>query len=300
MDETTLFSCRQHQVEVRSVFFIRFQATRVTRINRVADTSTGAEQLSESIQSETADGIARIQINRPEKKNALTLQMYRDMTQAIAEAEANGAVRVHLISGTDDCFTSGNDLKDFMNADSTTSASPAMEFLAEISGAKKPVVAAVNGAAVGIGTTLLLHCDLVYAGEGAVFQLPFVNLGLCPEAASSFLLAKLAGHRRAAELLLLGERFGADQAREIGLINRVCPDRDVMQQALKQAAALAAKPPSALKLTKQLLKKTDAAVVAERMSEEFRHFGELLLSAEAKEAFAAFFERRQPDFSKFQ
>jgi len=256
--------------------------------------------MSEHIQVDVTEGIARIQIERPEKKNALTLDMYRGLRDAVASAEQDAAVRVLLLHGTADCFTSGNDLKDFMDADSWVEVSPAMEFLAAISQAKKPVVAAVNGAAVGIGTTMLLHCDLVYAGANAVFQLPFVNLGLCPEAASSYLLAKLAGHRRAAELLLLGERFTAEHAREIGLVNTVYNDSEVVERAVAIASNLASKPPTALRLTKELLKKTDAATVEDRMSEEFRHFGELLFSAEAKEAFAAFFERRQPDFSKVQ
>ena len=161
------------------------------------------------IDYQVADGVAQIGINRPEKKNALTTAMYAGLVEAFERAEADKAVRVALIHGTNECFTAGNDLQDFMNAPPKDDSSPVIRFLKTIHAAKKPIVAAVAGPAVGIGTTLLLHCDLIYADPKARLQLPFVNLGLCPEAGSSFLLPQILGHPRAAELLLFGDPFSA-------------------------------------------------------------------------------------------
>ena len=255
---------------------------------------------SKTVLTECRDGILEIVINRPEKKNALTVEMYRTMADAIFGAEEDAAVRVLLLHGAGGCFTSGNDLKDFMNSPPKDESSPVFRFLAAVSRARKPLVAAVAGAAVGIGTTVLLHCDLVYAGKSALFQLPFVNLGLCPEAASSLLFPQLAGHRRAAELLLLGEPFSAEKAMEIGLINSIHPDDELLTTARAQARKLAEKPPASVILTKALLKKANAALVRDTIAEEVRHFMERLASPEAAEAFQAFFERRKPDFSRFR
>ena len=252
-----------------------------------------------AIDSELRDGVLHIGIRRPEKRNALTLAMYRDLCQALAAGDEDPRVRVLLLHGTADCFTSGNDLGDFLRTPPQGEESPVFRFLQAISGAEKPLLAAVNGPAVGIGTTLLLHCDLVYAGESALFQLPFVNLGLCPEAASSYLLPRLLGHRRAAELLLLGEPFTALQAEAAGLVNRVVPDAEVLAFALGRAAALAEKPPAAVRRTKALLKAPVAESVATALSREGQVFVERLASPEAAEALAAFFERRRPDFSRF-
>jgi enoyl-CoA hydratase/carnithine racemase len=168
-----------------------------------------------------------------------------------------------------------------------------------ISRAQKPIVAAVSGLAVGIGTTMLLHCDLVYAGANTKFSVPFVNLGLCPEAGSSFLLPLLAGHRRASELLLLGESFTAEKAKEIGLVNAVCDDTEVLHLAMEQARKLAAQPPASVRLTKAMLKKANAEIVSQTISDEGRLLMKRLKSPEAAEAFKAFFERRKPDFSGF-
>lgn len=255
----------------------------------------------EALKVSLNNGIADIEINRPEKKNALTRAMYDAMADALAQAGDNPAVRVVLIRGQPNVFTSGNDLQDFMNfkSDEALESGPVYRFLHGISGAAKPIIAAVNGAAIGIGTTMLLHCDLVYAGESATLQLPFVNLGLCPEAASSFLLPRLAGHQRAAELLLFGEPFSAQYAREIGLVNEVVRDDEVLERALARARQLAAQPPASVRITKQLLKQAQAAEVLRVMSEEGRQFAARLASAEAKEAFLAFFEKRKPDFSRF-
>jgi len=246
-----------------------------------------------AIQTECYQGIMRVVIHRPEKKNALTVAMYSALADAIEQAERDTDVRVLLLHGSDGCFTSGNDLKDFLNSPPSGQESPVFRFMGVISQARVPIVAAVQGPAVGIGTTMLLHCDLVYAGEGARFQLPFVNLGLCPEAASSFLLPLLAGHQRAAELLFLGEPFGAEKAREIGLVNGVYADTEVLDQALVQARSLAAKPPVSLRLTKALLKQAHARAIQETMAEETRLFVERLASPEAAAAIAAFFERRK-------
>jgi enoyl-CoA hydratase/carnithine racemase len=248
---------------------------------------------------ECRERILCITIERPEKMNALSPAMYDALAEAIAHAEGDPDIRVILLQGGGGCFTSGNDLNDFVDSPPAGEESPVFRFLRAISTAEKPIVAAVSGPAVGIGTTMLLHCDLVYAGEGARFELPFVNLELCPEAACSLLLPQLVGHQRAAELLLLGEPFGAERAREIGLVNVVFPDGELPQQALGLARKLAQRPPASVRLTKALLKKGSQRAVAETMVEEGRHFLQRLSSPEAKEAFAAFFERRRPDFNRF-
>lgn len=244
-------------------------------------------------------GVLRIGLNRPEKKNALSLAMYEALARAITEAEADERVRVLLLHGTRECFTSGNDLGDFVKSPPTGESSPVFQFLQAISGAQKPIVAAVNGPAVGVGTTMLLHCDLVYAGQSAQFQMPFVNLGLCPEAGSSYLLPRLVGHQRASEMLLLGEPFDADLAREVGLVNEVVPDGKMLQRAIAQAQKLAERPPSSVRLAKALLKESQQAVVAQALSTEGAHFIARLSMPEAAEALGAFFEKRRPDFSRF-
>lgn len=255
--------------------------------------------MADQIDFQIADGVAHIVINRPEKKNALTAAMYTGLVEAFQQAEAAQSVRVSLIHGTNDCFTAGNDLQDFMNSPPTDDSSPTVRFLKTIHAARKPIVAAVAGPAIGIGTTLLLHCDLVYADPNARFQLPFVNLGLCPEAGSSFLLPQIVGHARAAELLLFGEMFSAATALELGLINGVTPEGQVVASATEKAKLLAQRPAASLLLTKELLKKAHFRLVAETIDDELAHFGGRLKSPEAAEAFRAFFERRKPDFSKF-
>jgi enoyl-CoA hydratase/carnithine racemase len=242
--------------------------------------------------------VLRIQINRPEKRNALTGAMYTALAEAIGRAEADPAIRVITITGVEDVFTSGNDVKDFLDA--PASVQPVMRFLAAIANARKPVIAGVNGLAVGVGVTLLLHCDLVYAASGAVFQLPFVNLGLVPEAASSLLLPRVMGHQRAAELLFFGNRFDAQAALQLGLVNALHP-RELLDQAVADnAGALAVKPPQALRLTKELLKgEAYRSQVAARLEEERLEFERRLTSPEAREAVSAFLEKRAPDFSGF-
>jgi enoyl-CoA hydratase/carnithine racemase len=253
---------------------------------------------SKHILVESREGIRRIQMNRPEKKNALTFAMYQKMADALVQADQDDSVRVVLLTGTENCFCAGNDLVDFKNV-SLGEERPSNPFVPAISRAKKPIVAAVSGVAIGIGTTMLLHCDLVYAGAKAVFHLPFVNLGLCPELGSSILLPLLMGHQRAAELLLIGAPFSAEIAREVGIVNLVCPEEELRATALDSARKLAAQPSASVRLTKALMKRGREAVVAAAIEEEAHHFAKRLISPEAKEAFQAFLERRKPDFSRF-
>lgn len=254
--------------------------------------------MSEHIKSITAGGVLTLTISRPEKKNALTVAMYAALADAISNADNNRDILVILITGSEDSFTAGNDLKDFLDNPPVDPSSPVFRFMHTIAGAKKPVVAAVNGLAIGIGTTMLLHCDLVYAVDTARFQLPFVNLGLVPELGSSLVLPALAGRTRAAELLMLGDPFDTATAKEIGLINAVCSAEDLLGTVRGAAEKLAAKPPAALRKTKALLNMNMEDIRA-RIDQEAKVFGEQLNSAEVKEAIAAFFEKRAPDFSSF-
>jgi enoyl-CoA hydratase/carnithine racemase len=244
-------------------------------------------------------GILRIEICRPEKKNALTASMYAALAGALESANGNPAVRAVLIHGQPSAFTAGNDLGDFLSDPPTGDDAPVFRFLQCLRTLEQPLVAAVTGVAIGVGTTLLLHCDLAYCGTSTRFQLPFVNLGLCPEAACSLLLPMLTGHVRATEMLLLGEPFDAAKAREVGLVNAVLPNDQVLSHATERAQKLAAQPAAALRLTKRLLKSAHAELVKNTMENEARHFKARLDSAEAREAFAAFFEKRKPDFSRF-
>jgi enoyl-CoA hydratase/carnithine racemase len=251
------------------------------------------------ILTETRDGILRIEFNRPSKKNAITGAMYEALATALELAEQDAAVRAILITGKESIFTAGNDIEDFLLGVPPDENSPALQFLWQISHAGKPLVAAVCGAAVGVGTTMLLHCDLVYAGENASFSMPFTHLGLCPEAASSLLLPQIAGYQRAAEKLLLGETFDAHEAREMGLVNKVLPAGEVVAYAERQAAKLAELPSSSVRLTKRLMKGDATPAVEARMSLEAAQFLAMLDSPEAREAFTAFIQRRKPDFKQF-
>jgi enoyl-CoA hydratase/carnithine racemase len=243
-------------------------------------------------------GVMTITLSRVDKKNSITAAMYGALADALETAKHDAAVRAVVIQGHETIFSAGNDIGDFLNNPPATPDSPVFRFLRGISSFPKPIVAAVCGPAVGIGTTMLLHCDLVYAGDNAAFSMPFVNLGICPEAASSLLVPQLMGHARAAEALLLGEPFMAETALEIGLINRIVPPAEVNALAQRQALKLAAKPLSALIETKRLMKKGNAGIVAERMAEEGASFGRMLYEPAAREAFSAFMEKRRPDFSK--
>ena len=236
---------------------------------------------------------------RPEKKNALTAGMYQTMADALASADADPAVRVILISGAGGNFTAGNDLADFLDQPPMDESAPVYRFIEGFARLQKPFVAAVEGVAVGVGTTMLLHCDLVYAGSGARFALPFANLGLTPEAAASLLLPLRAGHARAAEMLMLGEAFSAQVALEVGIVNAVLPDGQVLDHALERCRKLTTQPAASLRLTKQLMKRAQQALIRETMGAEADVFRQRLVSPEAREAFAAFFEKRKPDFSAF-
>ena len=250
----------------------------------------------ELVMTSVDNGVLRIGLQRPEKRNALTLAMYDAMTAAIESAECSSQVRVVLIHGTETCFTSGNDLGDFAKNPPTGENSPVYCFLRTISQAKKPIVAMVSGSAIGIGTTLLLHCDLVYADETAELKLPFVSLGLCPEAASSYLLPKLAGHLRASQMLLLGETIDAERALQFGLVNQIFPKTELFDRVMEKAHHLALQPPESVCLTKSLLKESQAHLVAEVMSKEGELFVDRLKKPEAQEAISAFLEGRKPNF----
>lgn len=254
---------------------------------------------TEHIVVEQDGAILKVRMNRPEKKNALTVAMYEALVAALKRLDDEDGLRVLYITGTADCFTSGNDVMDFMMNPPASDDSPVAQFLRGIATARKPIVAAVNGLAIGIGTTMLLHCDLAYAAKSAKFQMPFVNLGLCPEAASSFLLPQIMGHQRAAELLLLGQKFDADKAYDVGILNAIHDDGELEEKALAAAQALAEQPPASIRLSKSLMKRGTAAAIEDCMREEGKEFMERLTSPEAGEAFAAFAERRKPDFSQF-
>lgn len=243
--------------------------------------------------------ILAIEFNRPQRRNAITAQMYTLLTEAFEAAEADPAVRVILIHGqADGAFTAGNDIEDFIQRPPIADDTPVFRFLRTMSRAAKPIVAAVNGHAVGIGTTLLLHCDLVYAGDNARFQLPFASLGVVPEFASSYLLPMVAGYHRAAELMLLGEPFGAEKAREAGFVTRVSPAAETLGHAREAANRLAALPEKSVRLTKALMKEGHGAAIQERLLAEGAHFRAMLQEPAAREALAAFMEKRKPDFTR--
>ncbi|MBD3892392.1 enoyl-CoA hydratase [Hydrogenophaga sp.] len=247
----------------------------------------------------TEAGVCTLTFNRPQKKNSITAAMYTALADALQAAQADPAVRCVLLQGHEAVFTAGNDIADFLQQPPTTPDAPVFRFLHAIAGFPKPLLAAVCGPAVGIGSTLLFHCDLVYAGDNAAFSMPFVNLGLCPEAASSLLAARLMGHQRAAEALLLGEPFMAEAALEMGLVNRVLPPLEVAAHAQGVARKLALKPMASLLETKRLMKAGQTPQVLAVMAEESVCFSRLLREGAAREAFSAFMERRRPDFSKF-
>jgi len=253
--------------------------------------------MTKLILTETKNRVATIQLNRPEKKNALTAEMYQALTEALRAAEADPQVRVTIVQGQPDCFCAGNDLTDFLERPPQGEEAPVSQFLQTISTTAKPVIAAVGGPAVGIGTTMLLHCDFVYATPEARFQLPFVTLGLVSEAASSLLLPMLAGYQRAAELLLLGKPFTAEKALAAGIVTEIVPT-DLIEYARDAAAYIAGLPPDSVRLTKALMKRAYGPLVAERIAEESKLFRDRLRSPEAKEAFSAFLEKRKPDFSR--
>lgn len=252
-----------------------------------------------TIRTETINRVARIEIARPEKKNAITAAMYQAMADAIAAAHDDPAVRAILIHGQKDIYTAGNDLDDFLKNPPSGMDAPVFRFMQALGYAEKPVIASVNGAAVGIGTTMLLHCDLVYCADNAMFSMPFVSLGLCAEFASSLLVPLNAGYHKAVEKLLLSDPISAEEALEMGIVNRILAPNEVLDYAVKQAERFNRLPPASVRETKRLMKSGWRAITEKIIVEEAKSFGAMLLKPEAKEAFTAFFERRAPDFARF-
>ncbi|MCF8207897.1 MAG: enoyl-CoA hydratase [Rhodoferax sp.] len=244
----------------------------------------------------TDAGVTTLTINRLEKKNSFTAAMYAACADALDAAQSDSTVRTVVIQGHATVFSAGNDIGDFQRAPVSREGAPVFRFLRAIATFPKPLVAAVCGPAVGIGTTLLFHCDLVVAGDNAAFSMPFVNLGLCPEAGSSLLVPQMMGYHRAAEALLLGDPFLAEAALEVGLVNRIVPPAEANAEAQMLARKLAAKPLESLMETKRLLKKVNLPQVLERIDEEALSFGRMLQQPAAKQAFAAFMEKRKPVF----
>lgn len=243
-------------------------------------------------------GVTTVTLNRLAAKNALTSSMYAALADALAAAAHDASQRVLVIQGHEAVFTAGNDIGDFLNAPPGAAAdAPVHRFLNAIATFPKPLVAAVCGPAVGVGTTMLLHSDLVVAGDNAIFALPFVNLGVCPEAASSLLLARLIGHQRAAQALMLGDPMSAQTALELGLVNQLVVPGEANAAAQSLARRLAAKPLQSLLATKALMKAPLQAQILSAMADEGERFAQLLQQPAAKEAFAAFFQKRKPDFS---
>jgi enoyl-CoA hydratase/carnithine racemase len=254
--------------------------------------------MSEHVKTELTDGILVLTLQRPEKKNALTGAMYDALSDNLERAEADSAIKVVLFQGDGDSFTAGNDLADFAaQANGRNSEeSPAFRFIANLGKATKPLIAAVQGNAVGVGTTMLLHCDLVYLADNARLITPFVNLALVPEAASSWLLPARIGHVRAYQMFALGEPMDAATAVACGLANAVLPPAEVRAKALAAAVTLTKRPAGSLSATKQLMREQER--IALKITEESELFRQRLTTPEAAEAFAAFAERRQPDFTK--
>jgi len=246
--------------------------------------------MSDQIVVTRSGGVCEIQLNRPEKRNAITFAMYGAMVDALNEARADDGIRAVLLTGAGASFTAGNDLNDFLTQDLSNEENNILRFLRLISSYRKVLIAAVHGQTVGIGVTLLLHCDLVVAARGAQMTMPFVKLGLVPEAGSSLLLPRAIGHHRAAELLLLGRPFGAEEGRELGIVNRVVEDAALLEEARKLAQAMAAQPPGALIAAKRLLR-SETGTVNARIDEELEAFRKQLGSDEFKAAAAAFFAK---------
>lgn len=252
--------------------------------------------MNEPVEIGQSGQVMTIRMNRMDKKNAITAAMYASMAEALARSGTDTSVRAVLFLGGDNCFTAGNDLKDFLENPPHEEGAPVFRFLRALLYAAKPLIAAVDGIAVGIGTTMLLHCDLVLVTERTRLQMPFVNLALLPEAGSTYLLPKMLGHAKAAELVMLGEPIAGADAVALGLANRMVAPDALEATALEIARALAAKAPEALRLTKALLKH-DRGEIEAAMEREAKEFARRLTSAEAREVFSAFLDKRKPDFS---
>ena len=257
--------------------------------------------MTTEIQVNRDGAVQVVRINRPEKKNALTRAMYDAMTAALKAGDTSDDVAVHLITGTGGVFSAGNDIGDFAKrATDLNRAGGASSLIGTLPLLKKPVVAAVDGLAIGVGVTMLFHCDLVYASPRASFRTPFLDLGLIMEAGSSLTAPRIMGHQRAFELLCLGETYSAEDGYRAGFVNRVVPADTLEAEAMKSAQRLAAKPPGAMAEARRLLKGGTPEEATARIKEEGAVFAHLLGSDEAKEAFAAFLEKRKPDFEKLK
>ena len=244
-----------------------------------------------------SDGILNILLNRPEKKNAFTNAMYRELTQILSDGDQNPQVKVMLLSGAGNAFSAGNDIADFMQSPITHEDAPPIHLLKVLAGLTKPLVAAVDGVAVGIGATLLFHCDLVYAQKDARFIFPFVSLGLVPEGAISLLLPRLVGHQKASEILLFGEPISADEARQIGFVNKVITEPSALPYAEQRAKKLATLSFGSVSRTKSLLKGGELkAAVLSQIDIEGKLFINRLHGPAAKEALTSFLEKRAPNF----
>lgn len=268
-----------------------------------ANTPLNDENMSE-IRFSLSNGVLHLVMHRPERKNALTTAMYIALCDLLAQAATDPGVKAVMMSGASGVFTAGNDLGDFTAHPPKDVDAPVFRFMTQLAIFPKPLVAAVEGLAIGIGTTLLLHCDLVYVAKGARFSLPFVNLGLVPEAASSLLLSRVAGHQRAFERLVLGETFSAAEAFELGFVNKVLPEDEVLYFAARQAELLAQLPVGSVRGTKALMKARsllpgapEADRLVQRIREEAALFVQRVTSPAAQEAILAFKEKRKPDFS---
>lgn len=239
-----------------------------------------------------SNGVMTISINRLAQKNALSLAMYQQMTDALVELERSEELHVAIITGDENCFTAGNDLNDFLKGGALTEAHPTVKFLRTLVSLSKPLVAAVNGPAIGIGTTMLLHCDLVYAGTNSVFQLPFSKLGLCPEAASSQILPANVGRVKAFELLVLGETFDAETASQLNIINAVVEPSQVLEVAQQKAQIIASLPSQSVKASKGLIVDSNKELINNVISNELKYFEHLLGSDECKAIISSFFKKR--------
>jgi enoyl-CoA hydratase/carnithine racemase len=249
------------------------------------------------IVTEQTGSVLRIQLNRPGKKNAMLASMYATVADLLEQAAKDDDVQVVLLHGAGDSFTAGNDLADFVKNPPGHGESPQTRLIAALIAFDKPIVAAVHGAAVGLGTTILPHCDIIYAGESAKFQMPFVNLGVVPEFCSTYTFPALVGHARAAELMFLGQHFDAQRAFELGLVNRVVPDAELLPKARKTAALLAEKPIGALRATKKLMKQSSRVRLERSARAEATEFAARVVGPDFKEAMTAFFEKRPPHFT---
>lgn len=252
------------------------------------------------IQTHIADGLLTITINRPDRKNSFTNAMYSSIGDAFLNAETNTVVKAVLLKGHEGCFSAGNDLGDFLNNPPTTLQAPVFRFLRAIAACSKPIVAQVAGVAVGIGTTMLLHCDLVYASSNAKFSMPFVKLGLCPEAASSLLFPRLSGYQKATEWLLLGDMFSAQKASEAGIVSDVIAPENLDAHVQAQIKKILDLPLAGLITTKRLMKSHSDSAVAKIMAEEGEMFMSMIPQPPAQEAFKAFGEKRAPNFKQFE